>query len=72
LQEAIESEKPISSAIETEAEHRIIKSLGFLTLRPVVVAVNVGEDQLDEKFDFTDRLDNSTPVIDQFPDDRLG
>jgi len=28
-----------------------------------VVAVNVGEDQLDEKFDFTDRLDNSTPVI---------
>ena len=63
LQEAIESEKPISSAIETDAEHRIIKSLGFLTLRPVVVAVNVGEDQLEEKFDFSDRLDNSAPVI---------
>jgi len=63
LQEAIESEKPISSAIETEAEHRIIKSLGFLTLRPVVVAVNVGEDQLNEKFDFADRADSSAPVI---------
>lgn len=63
LQEAIESEKPISSAIETEAEHRIIKSLGFLTLRPVVIAVNVGEDQLDEKFDFADRAESSAPVI---------
>ena len=63
LQEAIESEKPISSAVETEAERRIIKSLGFLTLRPAVVAINVSEDQLDEKFDFADRLDSSTPVI---------
>ncbi len=63
LQEAIESERPISSAIEYEAEHRIIKSLGFLTLRPVVVAVNVGENQLDEIFDFSDRLDSSAEVI---------
>lgn len=63
LQEAIEAEKPISSVIENEAELRIIKSLGFLTLRPVVVAVNVGEDQLDEKFDFSDRLETETPVI---------
>ena len=63
LQEAIESERPISSAVETEAERRIIKSLGFLTLRPVVVAINVSEDQLDEKFDFADHLDSSAPVI---------
>ena len=63
LQQAIESEKPISSAIENETDHRIIKSLGFLTLRPVVVAVNAGEDQLDKKFDFSDRLDSSAEVI---------
>jgi GTP-binding protein YchF len=63
LQEAIESEKPISSAIETEAELKMIKSLGFLTLRPIVVAVNVGEDQLDKKFDFSDEIDSSVPVI---------
>ncbi|UCE46421.1 MAG: redox-regulated ATPase YchF [Phycisphaerales bacterium] len=63
LQEAIEAERPISSAIENEDEHRIIKSLGFLTLRPVVVTVNVGEDRLNEKFDFSDRLDSSAPVI---------
>jgi GTP-binding protein YchF len=63
LAEAIESEKPISSAIETQAERDIIKSLGFLTLRPMVVAVNVGEGQLDEQFDFAGRLGDSIPVI---------
>ena len=63
LQEAIESEKPISSAIETKAEREMIKSLGFLTLKPIVVVVNIGEDQLGEKFDFGGRLDNSVPVI---------
>jgi GTP-binding protein YchF len=63
LAEAIESEKPISSAIETHTEREMIKSLGFLTLRPIVVAINVSEDQLGEKFDFTDSLGDSVPVI---------
>lgn len=63
LQETIESEKPISSAIETEAEREMVKSLGFLTLKPIVVAVNVGEDQLGKKFDFADVIDSSVPVI---------
>jgi len=63
LQETIETEAPISSAIETKAEREMIKSLGFLTLKPIVVAVNIGEDRLDEKFDFTGRVDNTVPVI---------
>ncbi len=63
LQQAIESEKPISSAIESEAELEMIKSLGFLTLRPIVVAVNLSEDQLNEKFDFSGEIDSSVPVI---------
>jgi len=54
LQQVIESEKPISSAVETEAEKEIIKSLGFLTLKPMVIAVNIGENQSDKKFDFPD------------------
>ena len=61
LQGAIESEKPIRSAIANDAELEIIKSLGFLTLKPMVVAVNVAEGELDKKFDFG--LDASTPVI---------
>jgi len=62
LQEAIESEQPISSAIETDAEREMIKSLGFLTLKPIAIAVNVGEDQLNETFDFSDRVGDSVPV----------
>lgn len=63
LQEAIESEKPISSAIETDAEREMIKSLGFLTQKPMAVVMNVGENQLDDKFDFTGMIDSSVPVI---------
>jgi GTP-binding protein YchF len=63
LQDAIESEKPISSAIESDTELEMIKSLGFLTLKPMAIAVNVGEDQLDNKFDFSGEIDSSVPVI---------
>ena len=63
LQEAIESEKPISSAVETDAEREMIKSLGFLTLKPMAVAVNVGEEQLEKKTDFSSAIESSVPVV---------
>jgi GTP-binding protein YchF len=63
LQEAIESEKPISSAIETDEQLEMIKSLGFLTLKPTAVVVNIGENQLDKKFNFTDVINSSVPVV---------
>jgi GTP-binding protein YchF len=62
LQAAIEAEKPISGAIKTKEELHIIKSLGFLTLKPMVVAVNVAEGQLEKKFDFAN-LEKDVPVI---------
>jgi len=63
LQETIEAEKPISSAIETEAEHEMVKSLGFLTIKPMAAAVNVGEDQLGKKFAFAGVIDSNIQVI---------
>jgi len=63
LQEAIEGERPISSAIESKGEEEMIKSLGFLTLKPMVVTVNVGEDELDAEFDFSGELGASVPVV---------
>ncbi len=63
LQETIEAEKPISSAVKSEEEREIIKSLGFLTLKPIVVTVNVGENQLEKKFDFASGIDASVPVV---------
>lgn len=54
LQEAIEADKPISSVIlHTEGpEMEIVRTLNFLTLKPMMIVVNVGEDQLDKTFDF--------------------
>ena len=63
LEAAIEAEKPISSVITTDFDLAMIKSLGFLTLKPVVIAVNIGEDQLDKKFKFPDLVDTSAQVI---------
>jgi ribosome-binding ATPase YchF (GTP1/OBG family) len=51
LQEAIESEKPISSVIENSLQMDLIKPLNFLTLKPIMVVANVGEDQLDAAID---------------------
>lgn len=48
LQDAIEAEQPISSVIENDRELAIIKSLGFLTLKPMAIVVNVGEDEAGE------------------------
>jgi GTP-binding protein YchF len=61
LQAAIESEKPIRSVIANDAELEMVKSLGFLTLKPMVVAVNIGEGRQEQKLDIPG--DASTPVI---------
>lgn len=63
LQSAIESEKPISSVIQTEAELEIIKSLGFLTLKPMAVVVNIGEKDVNKPFDLAGRIDKSVPLV---------
>jgi len=63
LQETIESEKPISSAIETQEELETVKSLGFLTLKPMVVAINTGEGQAGEGLSLDDMVDENVPVI---------
>ena len=63
LQEAIEAEKPISSAVHTEQELAMVKSLGFLTLKPMAVVVNVGENDLDATFDFGAVTGGSAPTV---------
>lgn len=53
LQEAIESEKPIRSVLQNVEgpEMDMVRSLNFLTLKPLMVAVNIGEDRLDQAAD---------------------
>ncbi|HWL94528.1 MAG TPA: DUF933 domain-containing protein [Phycisphaerae bacterium] len=46
VQKALESEAPVLSAMQNEDEHRLAASFGFLTLKPVLVVINVGEDKI--------------------------
>jgi GTP-binding protein YchF len=43
VQEALEHEKPVGTAIHNEEEQGIALSFGFLTHKPVIVVANVGE-----------------------------
>ncbi len=43
-QEALESEKPLADALQTEADRATLSSFGFLTEKPVVCVRNVGDD----------------------------
>jgi len=63
LREAIESERPVSTALETEAEKAMIKSLAFLTQKPFVVVVNMGEEGLEAGFEPCGKLGQDAPVI---------
>jgi GTP-binding protein YchF len=61
LQAAIESEKPIRSVVASDAELEMVRALGFLTLKPMVVAVNIGEGGQEQKLEIPG--DTSTPII---------
>ena len=66
LRQTLEAEKSIKDAVETEAELELIKALGFLTLKPISVVVNIDEAQAGGKFDssvFSEIVEESTPIV---------
>lgn len=48
LQDALENEKPISTVVKDKAEMDLIKSFGFLTLKPMVAVFNIDENNIDD------------------------
>ena len=44
LRDALENEKPISAAVQSEAEGKLLRSFGFLSQKPALVVLNCGED----------------------------
>lgn len=44
--EALERERPLRDVIQPGDEERLVRSFGFLTQKPMVVALNVGEQQI--------------------------
>lgn len=63
LKQTIESEKPLKQAIKTPEELELIKPLGFLTLKPLVVVFNTAEDNPAQSFDTVGIIDSAVPSI---------
>ncbi len=63
LRQTIEAEKPIKTAIKTPQEIELVKSLSFLTLKPVVVVFNTAESNPAQIFDTAGIIDSAIPVI---------
>ena len=63
LQAGLEEERPVCSIIEHESELDLVKSLGFLTLKPIMVVVNVGEDDLGGEFDLQGAAGEGVEVV---------
>jgi len=63
LRQTIEAEKPLKTAIADDHELEIVKPLGFLTLKPLVVVFNTSESNSAQTFDTKGIIDSSIPVI---------
>jgi hypothetical protein len=44
--EALENERPLREVIQPGEEEKLLRSFGFLTQKPLLVVVNVGEEQI--------------------------
>jgi GTP-binding protein YchF len=52
--DALENETPLSNVIQPGAEEKMLRSFGFLTQKPVVVIINVNEEQIGSDPPFRD------------------
>ncbi len=53
-QDALENEKPLRDLIQPGEEEKMLRSFGFLTQKPVIVIVNVSEEQAAAPAPFAD------------------
>ena len=62
IREVLEDGRPVRALNLGEGDTRMIKGFGFLSAKPLLVVVNVGEDQLGDQKAFA-RLDGEIPVV---------
>ena len=60
IREALEDGRPVRSMQMSEEEARSVKGFGFLSAKPLLFVVNVGEDQLG---DVLPKMNGETPVV---------
>jgi hypothetical protein len=57
---ALEKGTPLREVVQPGDEEKMLRSFGFLTQKPGVVTVNVGEDRISEPATFQDEFANAT------------
>ena len=62
IREVLEEGRPVRAMELSEDEARAIRGFGFLSARPLLVVVNIGEDQLGDADAFS-KLNGETPVV---------
>ena len=62
LQAVLEENRPARTAQLEEKELELIRSLGLLTLKPMMVLVNVGEGDLTKEYNLSSIVDSSVPI----------
>ena len=62
IREALEDGRPVRSMEMSEEEARPVKGFGFLSAKPLLFVVNIGEEQLGESGAFA-KLNGETPVV---------
>jgi GTP-binding protein YchF len=53
-QDAIENEQPLRDLIQPGEEEKMLRSFGFLTQKPIIVILNVGEEEIGQPPAFED------------------
>jgi GTP-binding protein YchF len=52
--EALEQERPLSEVIQPGDEEKLLRNFGFLTQKPMVLVINIGEEQIGSAPPFED------------------
>jgi GTP-binding protein YchF len=52
--EALENERPMRDVVQPGEEEKLLRSFGFLTQKPLLVVLNVAEDQIAKELPFRD------------------
>ncbi len=63
LRGILEKEMPASEAGLSERELEIVRSLGYLTLKPMMAVVNIGEDMLGRDYELRAAAGSGIPVM---------
>ena len=63
LQEGLEAGRTVRSIIDFGSDYALIKSLGLLTVKPIMVVVNIGEDRLGEPLEIEGAIADSLETV---------